>query len=145
MSGMAWRATALAGVVLAATLATTSGARGTTVPGTVAKVPATFTATSVQIKADRYTRGKVSRYPRGTIIDFQLHNTGKQTVHVQLALASKITFFGSSHISKITREPKPLKPGQRITFQIYFFFRANFALQETVGRKVIASAPITVF
>jgi hypothetical protein len=105
----------------------------------------TLAATTVHIKADKYTQGSLSRYPRGAIVDFQLHNTGKQTVHVQLALASKITFFGSTHVSKITREPKALKPGQRVTFQIYFFFRAKFALQELVGTKVVASAPISVF
>jgi hypothetical protein len=120
-------------------------ARATTIPGTVAKVPVKLGPASVSIKRDQYTKGKVSRYPRGAIVDFQLKNTSKRTIRVQIEATSKLAFFGASHVSKITRAPHALAPGQSSIFQVYFFFRASFALQELVGGKVVASAPVTVF
>jgi hypothetical protein len=133
-----------AGLVCAAALAV-SAAQATTIPGTITKVPVSLKTVSVQIKPDPNTKGTLSRYPRGAIINFALHNEGTKTVRVRLVATSGLKFYGASHVSKVTSEPKPLLPGRRVTFQIYFFFRAKFVLQELVDGKVRASAPIVIF
>jgi hypothetical protein len=100
---------------------------------------------SIKIKPDPNTKGTLSRYPRGAIVNFALHNEGKKTVRVRLVATSGYKFYGASHVSKVTSEPKPLLPGRTTVFQIYFFFRAKFVLQELVDGKVRASAPIAVY
>jgi hypothetical protein len=133
-----------AGLLCAAAFAAAC-AQATTVPGKITKVPVTIRSASIQIKADRYTHGKTSEYPRGAVITFVLHNLSQKTVRIQLATTSNVKFYGSSQVSKITRAPKALIAGGRATFQIFFFFRAKFALQALVDGKVRASAPIVIF
>ena len=107
-----FRTTALAAGLACVAAIAASGAQATTIPGTIAKVPVSLKPVAVEIKPDPNTKGALSRYPRGAIVNFALHNEGKKTVHVRLVTTSGLKFFGAAHVSKVTTEPKPLLPAE---------------------------------
>jgi archaellum component FlaG (FlaF/FlaG flagellin family) len=127
----------LAGAALAGQLTT-----GTNV---VVNTPITASPAAVTIAKNEYTRGRVSRYPRGTTVHFHVKNTGNKMIRMQLKVVGKLTFFGADKLAKVTRAPRSVAPGHVGDFNIFFFYRSTFAMQETVGGKVTASAPITIF
>jgi hypothetical protein len=99
----------------------------------------------VTIAKNEYTRGKTSRYPRGTTVHFHVKNTGKTPIRMQLKVMRQPTFFGADKLPKVTRAPRSVRPGQVGTFNIFFFYRSTFAMEETVGGTVTASSRITIF
>ena len=121
-----------------------TAAQRTTQPGVVQPVDVTLTNTAIVIPKDRYVLNGMTRYPRGSIIDFLLRNHGSVAESVLLK-APVLHFVGASQFSNVASAGKPIPPGTSRHFRISFFFRGTFALEMLVDGKVRATKLVTVF
>jgi hypothetical protein len=100
---------------------------------------------SILIGKDRFSKGHKHQYPRGSIIDFVLKNTGQEPLQVDLVVPIGLRFHGGIHIAPITSAGKPIAPGTVRHFEIDFFLRGSFSLEAVTQGKVRSSALIVVF
>jgi hypothetical protein len=110
----------------------------------VQPVDVTLTNTSITIPKDKYVVNGMTRYPRGSIIDFLLRNKGTHAESVLLK-APVLHFVGAAKFSNIASAGAPIAPGGSRHFRISFFFRGTFAIEMLVAGKVRASHVVTVF
>jgi hypothetical protein len=116
----------------------------TTEPAAITQVKVSVTDKGVAIAKDKFTKGKLTRYPRGAIIDFVIQNKGSKPYQAELLLAGKHDFSKYESATTSVRT-KPVKPGTIAHLKINFYFRSKFLLQSLLKGKTQASAPITIF
>ncbi|HVU76186.1 MAG TPA: hypothetical protein VHC67_01300 [Gaiellaceae bacterium] len=139
--------TALLGAVVAvaALVVGITNAAATTGPDVIVNTAVTASPRTVVIARNEYARGSTARYPRGTVVHFHVKNTGKAPIRMQMRIASKLSFYGASKLAKVTKQPSPVSAGHTGAFNIFFFYRGKFVMEELVAGKVVALAHVEVF
>ena len=99
---------------------------------------------SLMIARDKFTKGSLTRYPRGAIIDFIIQNKGSKPYQAELVLAGKHQ-FSKYEAGTTSVKTKPVPPGTIAHLRINFYFRSKFVLQTLLGGKTHARAPIVIF
>jgi hypothetical protein len=120
-------------------------ALATTAPNVVYHVPVLLTDGSILIAKDRFRVGNTTRYPRGSVIDFVIKNTGREPLQVDLKIPIGSRNYGGLSFAPTTSAGKPIAPGTVRHLEIDFFLRGLFALQSVAKGKVRSSLPIVVF
>ncbi len=115
----------------------------TTKPSELTKVGVSLTDNAVKIARDRFTKGSLTRFPRGAIIEFVIVNRGTKPYRAELFLNGHE--FTKSGARKTPARTRAVKPGGRVRLQVNFYFRSRFTLKSLANGKSRASAPILIF
>lgn len=136
------RVTLLSLLVAGVLAANTAAATRTTAPSELTHVRVLVTDSAVKIARDRFTKGALTRYPRGSIVDFVIINRGTKPYQAELLLNGR-PFRRAG--SKVNARTPSLRPGARAHLEVNFYFRSKFTLQSLQNGTVLARAPIVVF
>jgi hypothetical protein len=117
----------------------------TTEPASLTQVKVSITDKAVSIARDRFTKGSLTRYPRGAIIDFLITNRGTKPYKAELQLTGKYSF--SKYERKVTSVRSALiQPGRKAHLQVNFYFRSKFSLLALLdGKTPGPHTPILIF
>jgi hypothetical protein len=120
--------TAIAVVSACLQVCAASGAPLTTAPGVAYQVPVLVTDRGIAIQ-DRLTRAGVTRFPRGSVINFLIRNASAHSQVVQLKLLSSHVFTQYEQNITVISAGKPIAPGGVRKLGINFYYRGLFALE----------------
>jgi hypothetical protein len=59
-------------------------ASATTTPGVIYPIKVTITGTTFAIQKDRFTKGKITRYPRGALIRYEITNKSSRPFQLEI-------------------------------------------------------------
>lgn len=140
--------TGVAALVALAIMCTSAvaGSR-TTVPGRIDHITVTLTHNNIKIPRTPYVLANgVTRYLRGSVIEFTFKNESNRAIKVELAVLGKAT--GVPAGGKRVASPPPASPipvGSVRHWTLTFYYRNTYSMRTLINGKIVASRRIVIF
>jgi hypothetical protein len=134
--------------IVAACWCAAVGARPlTTTPDVVHEVSVKLTNTAIDIPKDQYVQANgITRYLRGSVVDFTFKNTGSKPITVQLTTQAKTNAPATAGKSGgVASAGKAIPPGFARHWTLHFYYRGTFVMRTVIGGKVAVRRTIIIF
>jgi hypothetical protein len=135
-------------VVVAACSCVAAGARpSTTTPDVVHEVSVKLTNTAIDIPKDQYVQANgITRYLRGSVVDFTFKNRGSKPITVQLTTKAKTNApVTAGKSGGVASAGKAIRPGFAQHWTLHFYYRGTFVMRAVIGGKVAVRRTIIIF